>query len=77
LIASEITQRQIQLLQAFSLPIAPENWPISDLLATMKKDKKAVEGRMRFILPTRLGAVALFDDVPESDVRAVLESVMR
>ena len=32
---------------------------------------------MRFILPTRLGEVALFDDVPENDVRAVLESVMR
>jgi hypothetical protein len=28
---------------------------------------------MRFILPRRLGEVALFDNVPVDDVRAVLE----
>jgi hypothetical protein len=32
----------------------------------------ALAGRLRFVLPTRLGAVALFDDVSEEDVRAVL-----
>lgn len=71
-----VTERQIRLLSAFALPIEPDrSWPIDDLLATMRKDKKAVGGRMRFILPTRLGEVALFDDVPESDVRAVLAFV--
>jgi 3-dehydroquinate synthase len=77
LIPREITERQIRLSQAFSLPIAPERWPVGDLLRTMRKDKKTLDGRMRFILPTTLGEVALFDDVPEGDVRAVLESVMR
>jgi 3-dehydroquinate synthetase len=38
----------------------------------MRNDKKAVAGRLRFVLPRRLGEVALFDDVPEEDVRAVL-----
>ena len=76
LIANEITERQVRLLRAFSLPIAPERWPIEGLVTTMRKDKKAVAGRMRFILPTKLGAVALFDDVPEAKVRAVLESMM-
>jgi 3-dehydroquinate synthase len=76
LIPHEITQRQIRLLSAFSLPVAPDKaWLIEQLLATMRKDKKAVGGRMRFILPTRLGEVALFDDVPEADVRAVLVPV--
>ena len=74
LIAKEISVRQIRLLQAFSLPIGPKQWPIDDLIATMRKDKKAVDGKMRFILPTKLGEVALFDDVPESEVRAVLAS---
>jgi 3-dehydroquinate synthase len=75
LIAHELTERQVRLLSAFSLPTAPvKTWPIEQLLATMRKDKKAVGGRMRFILPTRLGEVALFGDVPESDVRAVLAS---
>jgi 3-dehydroquinate synthase len=72
LIDREVSERQIKLLQAFSLPIAPLAWPIEDLVATMRKDKKAVGGRMRFILPTKLGEVALFDDIGEDDVRAVL-----
>jgi 3-dehydroquinate synthase len=73
LIGRDLTERQVHLLQKFKLPIAPLiDWPIEDLLATMRKDKKAMAGRLRFILPTRLGEVAVFDDVPESDVRAVL-----
>ena len=38
----------------------------------MRRDKKNVGGRLRFILPTRLGQVAAFDDVPEAQVREVL-----
>jgi 3-dehydroquinate synthase len=73
LIASDVTERQVRLLRAFSLPIAANtDWPIDDLVQTMRKDKKAIGGRMRFILPTKLGEVALFDEVPEADVRAVL-----
>ncbi len=75
LIGSDVTERQLTLLKAFRLPVASEAWPIDDLIATMRKDKKAVGGKMRFILPTRLGEVKLFDDVPESDVRAVLAEV--
>lgn len=72
LIGPDITERQRRLLQTFALPIAPERWPVGDLIATMRLDKKAVAGRMRFVLPRKLGEVALFDDVPEEDVRAVL-----
>ena len=39
----------------------------------MRVDKKAVAGRLRFVLPRCLGEVALFDDVSDKDVRAVLE----
>ena len=74
LISQEITDRQIRLLEAFSLPTSPEFWDTEALLTTMRTDKKAVAGRMRFILPRRLGEVALFDDVPEDDVREILRS---
>ncbi len=73
LIPKEITQRQRSLLKAFGLPIAPEVWSIDSLLAAMRNDKKALAGKLRFILPRRLGEVALFDDVPEQDVRSVLQ----
>jgi 3-dehydroquinate synthase len=72
LIDAEVTERQRQLLQTFALPIAPLDWPVDDLLTTMRRDKKAVAGRLHFVLPKRIGEAALFADVPEEDVRAVL-----
>ncbi len=75
LIGPELGGRQKSLLQKFGLPTAPERWPIADLLTTMRSDKKSVAGRLRFILPTRLGEVALFADVPDADVVRVLEEM--
>jgi 3-dehydroquinate synthase len=72
LIGAEVTGRQVRLLERFGLPTRPEAWPVEQLLATMRSDKKALAGRVRFVLPRRLGEVALFDDVPEADVRHVL-----
>jgi 3-dehydroquinate synthase len=66
--------RQTALLEAFGLPISPRaEWPANELLAVMRRDKKAAAGRLRFILPSRLGEVQLVDDVPEALVRDVLE----
>ena len=72
-IGPEVTQRQRRLLEKFGLPIWPEAWPTADLLATMRSDKKAVAGKMRFVLPSRLGAVELVDGVAEGEVVGVLE----
>jgi 3-dehydroquinate synthase len=78
LIPAEVTERQVRLLEAFGLPTAlpssPEGpaWPVEELLSVMRSDKKNVGGRLRFVLPRRLGEVALFDDVPEADVVEVL-----
>jgi 3-dehydroquinate synthase len=73
LIPAEVTARQVRLLERFGLPAAPKRWPVEDLVKVMRSDKKNVAGRLRLVLPRRLGAVALFDDVPEDDVRRVLE----
>jgi 3-dehydroquinate synthase len=72
LVGPELTDRQMRLLQALGLPTAPGPWPADDLMAAMRLDKKAAAGRLRFVLPRRLGHVELFDDVPEEDVWAVL-----
>ena len=73
LISRELTERQERLLSRFGLPTAPESWPGEELLAVMRNDKKSLGGRLRFVLPRRLGEVALVDDVSEEDVRRVLE----
>ena len=75
LIDAEVTQRQVRLLEQLGLPTAlPEGATFSpdDVLDRMRLDKKSKQGRIRFILPTRLGHVRLVDDVPEEHVRAVL-----
>jgi 3-dehydroquinate synthase len=73
LIPRAVTERQQALLQRFGLPTAPQAGPIASWLEVMGRDKKAVGGRLRFILPHRLGEVALFDDVALTEVRQVLE----
>jgi 3-dehydroquinate synthase len=73
LIPADLTARQVALLERFGLPTAPRaEWDRDELVAAMRRDKKNVGGRLRFILPTRLGEVAPFDDVPEAMAREVL-----
>jgi 3-dehydroquinate synthase len=72
--SGDLGQRQLKLLEAFSLPTAKQKaWPSDELLEVMKRDKKASAGEMRFILPTRIGEVILVEGVAESLVRDVLE----
>ncbi len=77
LIGADITERQRRLLERFGLPVAPRQWPVEELLAVMRLDKKAVAGRLRFVLPRRLGEVATFEDVPEEEVRHLLGEITR
>lgn len=75
LIPGSITERQIALLQALHLPTTlPADVHLSQdaILARMRLDKKTVSGTLRFVLPTQLGEVRTFGDIPEADVRAVL-----
>ncbi len=67
------TERQRKLLDALGLPVDFPNIQHDPLLAAMARDKKVEHGRLRFVLPTRMGHVELVDDVNEQDVRAALE----
>ena len=78
LIDAETTERQIALLESVGLSTrlpASTNLKTSDVLDRMKLDKKVVAGRLRFVLPKELGHVELFDDIPEDDVRDVLDEL--
>ena len=56
--------------------VKPE-WPADALLESMRRDKKNVGGKMRFVLPKAGGGVELVGDVPEVDVRAVVAECQR
>jgi len=74
-IGGDVTERQRQLLQAFDLPVAAKShWPATDLLASMYRDKKTQAGKLRFVLPTRIGEVKTVDDVVETQVLELLDA---
>jgi 3-dehydroquinate synthase len=49
--------------------------PAKTLIAAMRSDKKAREGRIRFVLIPRIGKAASYDDVPLDAVNRVLRFV--
>jgi 3-dehydroquinate synthase len=46
------------------------------LAARLKSDKKAVQGKVHFVLPERIGAVKITSDVEERFVRAAIEEAL-
>jgi len=65
-------QRQRELLTALGLPITVPEVDHDKLVSIMRRDKKAEHGRLRFVLPSRLGHVELVSDVEEAQARAAL-----
>jgi 3-dehydroquinate synthase len=64
-----------QLLHTFDLPtVKPAHMTINDFIPFMKTDKKALAGKMRFILPTAVGAAVIVSDVTESELQQVFSS---
>ncbi len=78
LIDAAVTARQQTLIESLGmisrLP-ADSDFPADAIIGKMKLDKKTVGGQLRFVLPTRMGHVETFGDVPESDVREVLDEL--
>lgn len=78
LISHQETERQIHLLKTLGLPVSlPESIQLNteEIMDRMKLDKKTVGGQLRFVLPTCLGRVEVFKEIPEELVREVIEEL--
>jgi len=65
--------RQRARVAAAGLPLRwPELNPEAVLLC-LQGDKKVRDGRVRFVLPTAIGAVEIRDDVEPATIRAALQ----
>lgn len=71
-IEAPLTARQRALLQALELPVTAPQLDPQQLLAAMQYDKKVEHGKLRFILPTRMGHVELVGGVAPDLVLEVL-----
>lgn len=62
----ELLEEQGELLRCFGLPTkAPFSFSGKDALEIMRRDKKSRSGRIRVILPTRIGHVQAVEDIDE------------
>jgi 3-dehydroquinate synthase len=71
-IEPDITRRQQELLTALGLPVELPEVDGDEMLQVMARDKKTEHGRLRFVLPSRLGHVELVGGVDRADVLAAL-----
>jgi 3-dehydroquinate synthase len=68
------TERQRALLEAFKLSLDVPDVEHDDLIELMYRDKKVDRGKLRFVLPTRLGHVELVRDIATKHILAVLDA---
>ena len=78
-VGPDFVGRQDTLLQSLGLPVTAADlaWTPTtpeELITIMGRDKKTVDGRLRFVLPTRIGHVELIDGIDAALVRSVLNS---
>lgn len=66
------TKRQQDLLESFGLPTGVPEVPHDELIELMYHDKKTERGKLRFVLPSRLGHVETVRGVANDDIRAAL-----
>ena len=69
-------ERQDALIQKAGLPIQlPAGVDIEAIIDTLQTDKKVKDGKVRFVLPTQIGAVTVTDQVPADVIRQVLQQM--
>ena len=73
-----VVTRQQRLLEQLGLPVVTDSLGgISDdtLLAIMARDKKTLNGQLRFVLPDRIGHVELVEDIDAKAASAAITVV--
>ncbi|MGB9814207.1 MAG: 3-dehydroquinate synthase [Thermovenabulum sp.] len=72
-----IADRIINLLKFFDLPVSikevPESFKVDDILRYLKTDKKGFSGKVRFVLPFKIGDVRVIDNLPDNVTDIVKE----
>ncbi len=62
-------ERQRNLLKNVQLPVVfPTDFTPKSIIEAMSSDKKALNGKLRLILPTRIGKVVIRDDVTDTEI---------
>jgi 3-dehydroquinate synthase len=71
---AKFVERQRTLLESLKLSLDVPDVDRDELIELMYRDKKVERGKLRFVLPTRLGHVELVRGVEVDEIRASLDS---
>lgn len=72
----EEAQRQDALILKTGLPTKlPISLDIEAIIDTLQTDKKVKDGKVRFVLPKKIGEVTITDQVPADVIRQVLQQM--
>ena len=71
-LSAQDVERIEALLRRTGFDLKPPQLPFSEIIAPMRRDKKAIEGKLRFVLARRIGEVFVSDEVTETDIEEVL-----
>ena len=70
------TNRQLAIIQKAGLPTQlPATINIDDILIALRSDKKVKSGKVRFVLPKRIGEAFVTDQVTDDIIRNALEKM--
>jgi len=72
---AETGERQQRLLAALGLPVAAAGLDADAVLAAIRRDKKARDGRVPFVLAPSIGTFRVVYDVDAADIRATLTTL--
>ncbi|MEQ8762897.1 MAG: 3-dehydroquinate synthase [Planctomycetota bacterium] len=65
----KVAERIREVATRLGLPTAvPKDIDPEELVVSVRQDKKILAGRLRFILPTRIGEVVIRDDIKEDQI---------
>lgn len=71
----EQRKRVLAVIEKAGLPTTAPELPVDEVIGGMSFDKKVRAGKVRFVLPERIGHVVVRDDVPADVVRGAVESL--
>ena len=77
LVGEDVVNRQQQLLQRFGLPLSAPGVKMELVLKAMELDKKTREGAIHWVLLRDIGEVITLHRVPQTEVIAVLEELLK
>ena len=70
---NKVYERQLSLIKRLGLPLTIDLKP-GDIIKTLYTDKKVISGKLRFILPKKIGEVVISDEVTEDILYKILNA---